>query len=126
MTTLREDIRTALNRASAENASDTPDAILAGYLMASLEAFDAATRARDSWHGFKPSDVVDRPAAPGTPAPAYVHYVVTRCPECAQGKHVNCTLTVFDAEETTRTCPCEAAGHEWVFVSDTIPVAVAG
>jgi hypothetical protein len=46
---LRSEIRAALNRASAENPSDTPDFILASYLMACLDAYDAASIARREW-----------------------------------------------------------------------------
>jgi hypothetical protein len=48
---LREDIQNALNRNSAENGSNTPDFILAEYLMACLAAFDATSRARERWYG---------------------------------------------------------------------------
>ncbi len=47
---LRSEIKAALNRASAENASDTPDHILADYLLGCLAAFDAAVNARRDWH----------------------------------------------------------------------------
>lgn len=39
-----------LNRHSAENASDTPDFILASYLMHCLQAFNQATNRRRIWH----------------------------------------------------------------------------
>ncbi len=48
---LRNEIKHALNRASAENPSGTPDHILADYLMFCLAAFDMTTRARANWHG---------------------------------------------------------------------------
>jgi hypothetical protein len=51
MSNLRKDIEQAINSACAENGSDTPDWILAEYLMNCLEAFDTATRARDKWWG---------------------------------------------------------------------------
>lgn len=47
-------IREAINATSAENGSDTPDRILAEFLVGALNAFDEATRARDDWHGFVP------------------------------------------------------------------------
>ena len=50
-TKLRTDIETAINRASAENGSNTPDFILADYLTSCLVAFDVATKARDQWYG---------------------------------------------------------------------------
>lgn len=48
---LRSEIKHALNRASAENASGTPDHVLADYLLACLSAFDAAIEARANWRG---------------------------------------------------------------------------
>lgn len=45
----QEEIRATVNRASKENASNTPDFILAQYLESCLDAFDRATRQRDSW-----------------------------------------------------------------------------
>ncbi len=50
---LRKEIESAINRHSAENASDTPDFILAEYLTDALQAFDKATRRRDKWYDFK-------------------------------------------------------------------------
>jgi hypothetical protein len=47
---LEERIRAAVNSASAENASNTPDFILASYLIACLDAFNAATNARAKWY----------------------------------------------------------------------------
>lgn len=50
---LREAVRAAINRYSAESESDTPDRILAEYLMDCLRAFDKATNARTRWYGDK-------------------------------------------------------------------------
>lgn len=59
MADLREEIEVAVNRASAENASGTPDFVLADYLVASLAAFDAAVVAREKWWGrFENPEVV--------------------------------------------------------------------
>lgn len=44
---LRGDIQELINMASRENVSNTPDYILAGYLITCLEAFEAATVLRD-------------------------------------------------------------------------------
>lgn len=52
--TLRESLRSTLNKASAENASNTPDHILAKYLLDCLKSFDVAANARDEWHGIAP------------------------------------------------------------------------
>lgn len=47
---LESELRTALNRCSAENASNTPDFVLARYLLNCLEAFNMATQQRTAWH----------------------------------------------------------------------------
>ncbi len=59
MATLLEDIRDAINRHSAENASNTPDFILAKYLESCLAAFDAAVKHRDHWYGHDPRRALD-------------------------------------------------------------------
>lgn len=51
----------AINSVSAENSSNTPDFILAEYLVGCLEAFNAATLERERWYGvelevFQPVD----------------------------------------------------------------------
>lgn len=51
MSKLRPEIQAVLNRNSAENESNTPDFILAHYLLDCLAAFDAATRSREAWFG---------------------------------------------------------------------------
>ena len=48
---LREEINDAINRNSAENGSNTPDFILAEYLVDCLTAFDKAVNAREMWFG---------------------------------------------------------------------------
>lgn len=53
MESLRHALECLLNKHSAENGSDTPDAILASYLVACLNAFDAATLVRDKWYDIK-------------------------------------------------------------------------
>lgn len=49
--TLQEELRHLLNKCCAENASNTPDFILAEYLVRCLDAFEKATNARDKWYG---------------------------------------------------------------------------
>lgn len=44
---LEEEIRAAINRSSAENGSNTPDFILAKYLMSCLDAFNNAVNYRE-------------------------------------------------------------------------------
>ena len=47
---LEEAIRHLINCYSVENESDTPDFILAEYLMACLKAFNDATVTRTGWY----------------------------------------------------------------------------
>ena len=48
---LRTFIEEAINRTSAENKSNTPDFVLAQYLIDCLTAYDKATNVRDKWYG---------------------------------------------------------------------------
>ncbi|TAK89327.1 MAG: hypothetical protein EPO06_11720 [Burkholderiaceae bacterium] len=45
-TTLRQELTALLNRHSVEQFSDTPDHVLAQYLIASLRAYESAVQAR--------------------------------------------------------------------------------
>ena len=60
MDKLRSEIELAINRASAENESNTPDFILSEYLTDCLTAFDKASNSREKWYGVehKPVGVV--------------------------------------------------------------------
>lgn len=49
----RKEIETIINTHSLENGSDTPDYILAQYLLSCLLAFDEAVKCREVWHGRK-------------------------------------------------------------------------
>lgn len=51
MKTLQKELATLLNRHCLENESNTPDFILAEYMMNCLTAFNRATRARGQWYG---------------------------------------------------------------------------
>lgn len=51
MSDLRDDIRAAINHNCAENGSNTPDFILAEFLLDCLKAFDKTSRARETWYG---------------------------------------------------------------------------
>lgn len=58
---LAKELSAVLNRHSVENGSNTPDFILAQYLLGCLAAFETAVNAREKWYG--------RPlAAPGARA----------------------------------------------------------
>ena len=47
---LKKEIEHVINRASAENKSNTPDFILAKYLTDCLEAFNEAANRRSQWY----------------------------------------------------------------------------
>jgi len=48
---LEKDLATVLNRHSQEYASDTPDFILAEYMLACLNAWNKSVRTRERWFG---------------------------------------------------------------------------
>ena len=60
-----QELKELLNRYSIENESDTPDFLLAEYLLRCLTTWNFATKARDKWYGYykKPS----RPIEPNDP-----------------------------------------------------------
>jgi hypothetical protein len=49
--TLKEELRALLNRHSRENASNTPDFILAEFMLTCLAAFEHTSRERERWFG---------------------------------------------------------------------------
>lgn len=51
---LRDEIRLVINRHSAENTSNTPDFILAEYLINCLIAWNNNVIWRENWYGRKP------------------------------------------------------------------------
>ncbi len=51
MEDLHKELTRLLNRHSAENKSDTPDFILAVYLLDCLSAFEVAVIKRETWYG---------------------------------------------------------------------------
>ena len=48
---LISEIRAAINRCNREQPSNTPDFILAEYLLSCLEAFEVASLQREEWYG---------------------------------------------------------------------------
>ncbi len=54
-------IETAINTHSMENGSNTPDFILASYLVGCLGAFEEAVAHREAWYGRGPEGVVTIP-----------------------------------------------------------------
>jgi hypothetical protein len=63
----RKDIESTINRYSKENGSNTPDFILAQYLVDSLGAYDKAVTAREKWYGREPKPVPPDQAPPPPP-----------------------------------------------------------
>ena len=60
---LRRALAAAINSHSAENGSDTPDFMLADYLVECLRALDATINRRAAWHG-EGAALAAAPAAP--------------------------------------------------------------
>lgn len=51
---MKYELAALLNKMSAENASNTPDFILANYLISCLAAFETAVNTRENWWSEKP------------------------------------------------------------------------
>lgn len=49
-TSFTNELKKLINRYSEENRSNTPDFILANYLVACLDAFNASAQAREKWY----------------------------------------------------------------------------
>jgi hypothetical protein len=54
VTEFEKELQSLINRFSRENASNTPDWILAQYLEAILLSFEIAIQQRESWYGRDP------------------------------------------------------------------------
>jgi hypothetical protein len=63
----QSELRRTINRHSMENRSNTPDFMLAEYLIGCLDLWDTTVRRRDDWYGRAPD-----PCSAGLPdtAPA--------------------------------------------------------
>lgn len=57
--TLEGAIEHAINKFSAESGSNTPDFILAQFLMGALAAWDAAVKRREEWYGRPIGGLID-------------------------------------------------------------------
>jgi len=53
----RKELEILINRYSKENYSNTPDHMLANYLIDCLEAYNKIIRDRDDWYNWKPSEL---------------------------------------------------------------------
>ena len=51
MGTLEKELSSMLNSYSRENISNTPDLILAEYMLDCLKSFEKASLAREKWYG---------------------------------------------------------------------------
>ncbi len=49
---LKDELEVILNKHNMESASDTPDYVLAEYLLHCLNAFNLATQQRAQWYTF--------------------------------------------------------------------------
>ena len=60
-TKFEQELRSLINRHSVENASNSPDFILAQFLQGCLSTFDTAIQQRETWYGRdpRPSEVLD-------------------------------------------------------------------
>jgi hypothetical protein len=58
---LLREIETAINRTSAENESNTPDYVLAQFLMGCLAAWNTAVQQRETWYGRDARPSLSRP-----------------------------------------------------------------
>ena len=47
----RQELESLLNRNSMENGSDTPDFLLAEFLVIQLNTWDQFVQRREQWHG---------------------------------------------------------------------------
>jgi len=52
---LRDELVSLINRYSRENESDTPDYILADFMISCLLAFETEVKRREKWYGRQPS-----------------------------------------------------------------------
>ena len=68
MGNFQEALKNLLNQCSMENGSNTPDHILAQYLLGCLAAFDKAVQQRATWYGrgLKPTFATLEAAAKAT------------------------------------------------------------
>jgi len=57
MCEFRKELEQLINIHSCENGSDTPDFILAEYLLNCLDAFDLAVRRRGQWWGHRKPEI---------------------------------------------------------------------
>jgi hypothetical protein len=57
----KKELENLINKYSQENGSDTPDFLLAEYLIGCLTVFNSVVTAREVWFGRKSLDVIVQP-----------------------------------------------------------------
>jgi hypothetical protein len=67
----KEDLTALINKYSLENGSNTPDFLLADYLLQCLAVFDVTIAHREAWYGRGYHDMVSPPVGPGDPDDAF-------------------------------------------------------
>lgn len=60
----QQELKDLINKHSMENRSNTPDYVLANYLMSCLDAFDQAISNRETWYKLNKSSDFERQIAP--------------------------------------------------------------
>jgi len=63
----QKEIESVLNRYSRENASNTPDFILAQYLTSCLAAWNTGVQQRETWYGRDGRPSLRTPVQPAQP-----------------------------------------------------------
>lgn len=69
MSEFQQELTALINRYSIENASNTPDFILAGYLVGCLTVFNQAVNERECWYGREAKPVEFQYAIDGVTPP---------------------------------------------------------
>lgn len=98
---LRNVIEHELNAHSAENGSDTPDFVLAEYLMDCLVVFDRAVKRREAWYS--------RECGAGKAILGVEQKGAVVKIEQAPGPRVTCPLSGFDPLRKSYACTSECA-----------------
>jgi hypothetical protein len=115
---LGERIRAALNTVCAENGSNTPDFILAEYLISYLCAYERAVNERERWYGRMPveihvkprSELLDRVAEQAIRFDRCPLALISHCVLC--GEHTE-SMSLHRMEPPTRhTKTCVLYGYE--------------
>ena len=65
----QKELESLINEHSIENASNTPDFILAQYLSGCLSAFTVAIQQRENWYGRDPRPTMNIPCGEDTTGP---------------------------------------------------------